>query len=98
VDPVIKTTDWAVTKLDDACFLLRLRAGDLFRNAVRRIAPAMIIMHNHPSDDPSPSPEGVTVTRALVDAGKLMGIEVLDHLVIGRQRFGSLKERGLGFG
>ncbi len=74
-----------------------LRVGELFREAVRHNATAMIIVHNHPSGDPSPSPEDVTVTRALVDAGKLMDIEVLDHLVIGRQRFVSLKERGLGF-
>ena len=75
-----------------------LRVGELFREAVRHNATSMIVVHNHPSGDPTPSPEDVAVTRALVDAGKLMDVEVLDHLVIGRQRFVSLKERGLGFG
>jgi DNA repair protein RadC len=75
-----------------------LRVGELFREAVRHNATALIVVHNHPSGDPTPSPEDVAVTRTLVDAGKLMDIEVLDHLVIGRQRYVSLKERRLGFG
>lgn len=75
-----------------------LRVGELFREAVRQNATAMIVVHNHPSGDPTPSPEDVAVTRTLVDAGKLMDIEVLDHLVIGHQRYVSLKERRLGFG
>ncbi|MCA9797825.1 MAG: hypothetical protein KC910_38725, partial [Candidatus Eremiobacteraeota bacterium] len=58
---------------------------------------SMIVVHNHPSGDPSPSPEDVQVTRLLVEAGSLLNIDVLDHLIIGRQRFVSLKERGLGF-
>jgi DNA repair protein RadC len=55
------------------------------------------VVHNHPSGDPSPSPEDVAVTRQLVAAGRLLDIEVLDHLVVGQQRFVSLRERGLGF-
>ena len=47
--------------------------------------------------DPTPSPEDVAVTRQIVEAGKLLDVDVLDHLIIGRQRFVSLKERGLGF-
>ena len=74
-----------------------LRVGELFREAVRQNATAMIVVHNHPSGDPTPSPEDVAVTRTLVEAGKLMDIEVLDHLVIGKQRYVSLKERRLGF-
>ena len=74
-----------------------IRIGELFRAAIRENAAAMIVAHNHPSGDPSPSPEDVNVTRQLVQAGKLLGIDVLDHIVIGRQRFVSLKERGLGF-
>lgn len=74
-----------------------VRIGELFRAAIRENAAAMIIAHNHPSGDPSPSPEDVNVTRQLVQAGKLLSIDVLDHIVIGRQRFVSLKERGLGF-
>jgi DNA repair protein RadC len=74
-----------------------VRVGELFRAALKANAAAMIVVHNHPSGDPAPSPEDIRVTRQLVDAGKLMDIEVLDHIVIGHQRFVSLKERGLGF-
>jgi DNA repair protein RadC len=74
-----------------------LRVGELFREAVRHNATAMIVVHNHPSGDPTPSPEDVEVTRTLVAAGKLMDVEILDHLVIGKQRYVSLKERRLGF-
>jgi DNA repair protein RadC len=76
----------------------QVRVGELFKSAVRRNAAAIIIVHNHPSGDPSPSPDDVALTRAIVQAGKLLDIEVLDHLVIGSGRFVSLKERGLGFG
>ncbi|MBN1992920.1 MAG: DNA repair protein RadC [Anaerolineae bacterium] len=74
-----------------------IRIGEVFREAVRHNATALILAHNHPSGDPTPSPEDVQVTRSVVEAGVLLGIEVLDHLVIGHQRFVSLKERGLGF-
>jgi DNA repair protein RadC len=73
------------------------RVGELFRDAIRRNAAAIIVVHNHPSGDPSPSPDDVALTRAIVQAGKLLDVEVLDHLVIGHGRFVSLKERGLGF-
>ena len=75
----------------------QVRIGEVFRAAIRRNAPSIIIAHNHPSGDPTPSPDDVAVTRALVQAGKLLDIDVLDHLVIGQGRFVSLKERGLGF-
>ena len=74
-----------------------VRIGELFRAAIRENAAAFIVAHNHPSGDPSPSAEDVNVTRQLVQAGKLMDIGVLDHIIIGRQRYVSLKERGLGF-
>lgn len=74
-----------------------IRVGEVFRDAIRLNAAGLIVAHNHPSGDPSPSPEDVAVTRALVEAGKLLDIDVLDHLVFGRYRFVSLKERGLGF-
>jgi DNA repair protein RadC len=74
-----------------------VRVGELFRVAIRINAAAVIVAHNHPSGDPSPSPEDVHLTRQLVKAGKLLDIEVLDHIVIGHQRYVSLKERGLGF-
>lgn len=74
------------------------RMGDIFRGAIKAGASALILVHNHPSGDPTPSPEDIALTRQAVQAGELLGIEVLDHIVIGRQRFVSLKERGLGFG
>ena len=74
-----------------------IRVGELFREAIRANCASLIVVHNHPSGDPTPSPEDVAVTEQIVEAGKLLDIDVLDHLVIGRQRFVSLKERGLGF-
>lgn len=74
-----------------------IRHGDLFRHALERNAAAMIAVHNHPSGDPSPSPEDVNMTRQLIASGKLLGVDVLDHLVIGDGRYVSLKERNLGF-
>src|SRR5690606_18544784 len=74
-----------------------VRVGELFRAAIRENAAAIIVVHNHPSGDPSPSPEDIHVTRQIASAGKLLDIELLDHIIIGRQRFVSLKERGLGF-
>ncbi len=74
-----------------------IRIGELFRAAIKANAAAFIVVHNHPSGDPSPSPEDVHVTRQIVQAGKLLDIMLLDHIVIGQQRYVSLKERGLGF-
>ena len=74
-----------------------VRSGELFREAIRLNAAAIIIAHNHPSGDPAPSPEDVSLTRNIIAAGQLLDIELLDHVVIGQQRFVSLKERGLAF-
>ncbi|MBI3160415.1 MAG: DNA repair protein RadC [Chloroflexi bacterium] len=74
-----------------------VRVGEIFKPAVRRNAASILVVHNHPSGDPTPSPDDVTVTRAMVEAGKLLDIEVLDHLVIGQGRYVSMKERSLGF-
>jgi DNA repair protein RadC len=76
----------------------QVRVGEVFRQAIIEQASAIIIAHNHPSGDPTPSPDDVAVTRAIVQAGKLLDIEVLDHIVVSQDRFISLKERGLGFG
>jgi DNA repair protein RadC len=76
----------------------QVRVGEVFKAAVRKNASALIVVHNHPSGDPTPSPDDVAVTRAIVQAGKLLDVDVLDHLVIGQGRWVSLKERGLGFG
>ncbi len=75
----------------------QIRVGELFKDAVREQASAIILCHNHPSGDPTPSPDDVSVTRAVVQAGKLMDVEILDHIVIGQSKWVSLKERGLGF-
>jgi DNA repair protein RadC len=74
-----------------------LRAGEVFREAIRLNAAALIVAHNHPSGDVAPSPEDVQVTRQLVEAGKLLNIAVLDHLIVAHQVYASLRERGLGF-
>ena len=75
-----------------------VRPAEVMRPAVRENAPFIIVVHNHPSGDPTPSPEDVAVTRDLIAAGKLMDIELLDHLVIGQGgTFTSLKEKRLGF-
>ncbi|MBI5955333.1 MAG: DNA repair protein RadC [Chloroflexi bacterium] len=76
----------------------QVRVGEIFQAAVGRMASAIIVCHNHPTGDPTPSPDDVAVTRAIVQAGKLLDIELMDHLVIGHGgRWVSLKERGLGF-
>jgi DNA repair protein RadC len=75
----------------------QVRIGELFKTAIRRNAAAIILVHNHPSGDPSPSPDDIAITRAAVQSGKLLDINVLDHLVIGHGGYVSLKESGLGF-
>ncbi|HXG41360.1 MAG TPA: DNA repair protein RadC [Dehalococcoidia bacterium] len=75
----------------------QVRVADVFREAVREGCPAIVVVHNHPSGDPEPSREDVAVTRQMVMAGELLGIEVLDHLVLARGGYVSLRERGLGF-
>lgn len=74
-----------------------VRVAEVFRGAVRRNIANIIVSHNHPSGDPNPSPEDIALTRRLVKAGKLLEIDMLDHLVIGQHRYVSLRERGLGF-
>jgi DNA repair protein RadC len=75
----------------------QVRVGEVFQPAVGRMASAIVVCHNHPSGDPTPSPDDVAVTRAMVQAGKLLDISLLDHLIIGQNKWVSLKERGLGF-
>lgn len=76
----------------------QVRVGEVFKMAVRRNAVSILIVHNHPAGDPTPSPDDVVVTRAIVSAGQILDINVLDHIVFGRnQTYVSLKERGLGF-
>ncbi|MBU2009754.1 MAG: DNA repair protein RadC [Chloroflexi bacterium] len=74
-----------------------VRVGEVLREAVRENCPAIVVVHNHPSGDPTPSPEDIEVTKQIVEAGKLLDIEVLDHLIVAHTRFISLREKGLGF-
>jgi len=80
-----------------------VRVGEVFREAVRQQAAAIVLAHNHPSGDPTPSAEDVLVTRKVVQAGQLLDIDVLDHIIIGRpgadseHGWVSLRERRLGF-
>lgn len=67
---------------------------EVFKEAIRRSSASVICLHNHPSGDPSPSREDIEVTRRLLEAGKILGIDLLDHVVIGDGRFYSLKEKG----
>ncbi len=75
----------------------QIRVAEVFKEAIRQNAPSLVILHNHPSGDPTPSGDDVAVTRELVQAGRLLDIEVLDHLVIGDGRHTSMRRKGLGF-
>lgn len=70
---------------------------EVFKPAIRKNAAAILLVHNHPSGDPTPSQEDVELTRVLVDAGRLLGIEVLDHVIIGDNRYVSFRQLGLVF-
>jgi len=74
-----------------------VRVGELFAEAVRRQAPAVLLVHNHPSGDPTPSPDDLHLTAEAIAAGRLLDISVLDHIVIGGGTFVSLRERGVSF-
>ncbi len=68
---------------------------EVFKPAVLHNAAAIICFHNHPSGNPEPSRDDVNITKRLVEAGKIMGIEILDHIIVGDDRYVSLKERGV---
>jgi DNA repair protein RadC len=74
-----------------------VRIAEVFKPAIIRTCPAIVVVHNHPSGDLTPSDEDVRTTRLLVEAGRLLDIEVLDHVIVGRNNHVSLKEEGLGF-
>ncbi|MEN1761740.1 RadC family protein [Anoxynatronum sibiricum] len=67
---------------------------EVFKTAIKKSASALICVHNHPSGDPSPSKEDLAITKRLVDAGQLMGISVLDHIILAGSHFASLREEG----
>jgi DNA repair protein RadC len=72
-----------------------VRIGEVFREAIRRNGSAMVVAHNHPSGDPTPSTDDIFITRELVQAGELLDVTVLDHVVIARRGWVSMRERGL---
>jgi DNA repair protein RadC len=74
-----------------------VRVGELFRDAVRLNAAGVILVHNHPSGDPTPSPDDLHLTAEALAAGRLLDITVLDHLVIGHDAYVSLRDRGVAF-
>jgi len=74
-----------------------VRIGELFTEAVRRGVARILIAHNHPSGDPTPSPDDLHLTAMAIAAGRLLDIEVLDHLVVGHTTFVSLRDRGIAF-
>ena len=75
-----------------------VRVSEVLRPAIRQNCPSVIVVHNHPSGDPSPSSDDILVTRRIASGGRLLDIELLDNVIIGRQSYVSLKEKGLGFG
>ena len=86
-----------VTLYHGSLNMTQVRVAEVFQPAIQRTARSILLVHNHPSRDPSPSPDDVALTRAVVEAGKLLDIEVLDHLIVGGNQYISLKQRGLGF-
>ncbi len=88
---VLKIVDVATGGLDATLAMPR----DVFRQAVRDAASAVIVCHNHPSGDPEPSREDVRITERLRDAAEIIGLRFLDHIVFGHERYVSLQERGL---
>ena len=76
---------------------INIRPAELFKEAVRVNAPALVLSHIHPSGSTEPSPPDIQVTEQAVAAGKLLGIEILDHIIVGKDSWLSLKEKSLGF-
>jgi DNA repair protein RadC len=90
---VIKITTIYIGSINSAA----VRIGEVFKEAIKVNAASLILTHNHPSGLPDPSPEDVAVTHQVIEAGRLLGVDVLDHIVIGQGRWVSLRERRLGF-
>lgn len=74
-----------------------VRVGELYRDAVRLNATSVILVHNHPSGDPTPSPDDLHLTAEALAAGRLLDIQLLDHLVVGHDAWVSLRDRGIAF-
>jgi DNA repair protein RadC len=76
---------------------IHVRMAELFREAIRVNASSIVLVHNHPSGDPTPSRQDIDVTHSAVAAGRLLDVELLDHVIVGREGHVSLKTRNLGF-
>lgn len=76
---------------------VQIRVSEVFKAAIRRNSASILVAHNHPSGDVTPSPEDILLTRSVVSAGELLDVPCVDHLIIGPGRWASLRERGLGF-
>ena len=74
-----------------------VRVAEIFKEAIRMNAASIIVAHCHPSGEPTPSPEDVRITERAVEVGRQLDIDILDHIIVGKGRWVSLKERGLGF-
>ena len=88
---ILEVATIAVGGLDSA----QIHPREVFKAAIQRSAAAVILAHNHPSGTPEPSQDDLRITTRLADAGRVLGIEVLDHIIIGDGRFTSLRERGV---
>lgn len=88
---VLEIAGVAVGGLDSA----QIHPREVFKDAIRRSAAALVLVHNHPSGDPEPSGDDLRITGRLEQAGRVVGIEVLDHVIVGDGRFVSLRERGV---
>ena len=77
---------------------MTVRVAEIFRPALLDNAKAIMVAHNHPSGIVKPSPEDIRITKRLVGAGRILDVQLLDHLIVARSGFVSLRERGLGFG
>jgi len=88
---LIRIAEISIGSLDSSI----VHPREVFKEALSASAASVIFAHNHPSGDPEPSAEDIKLTKRLADAGQLMGIDVLDHVIIGRQKFFSLKREGL---
>ena len=75
----------------------QVRVSEVFKDAVKENCPSIIVVHNHPSGDPTPSEDDISLTRHMFEAGQLLDIDLLDHIVIGHEKFVSMKSKGLGF-
>ena len=75
----------------------QVRVAEIFKDAIRQNAPGLVVVHNHPSGDPRPSSADISLTTEINRAGQILGIDIVDHLIIGQGEFRSLRRLGLGF-